>query len=279
MGWEGLNIQALNCVIQSKTRWWSWTSACAPSLYPNSHPGLCEAPFPSACTPFRKTMLKGLDSFLGPFVRGVSCVFLGWGMEGGLWVRTEFGRQGEQGGFCIYPCSQRILLSWSLTAMWQRFLPFCTSDLPRSKDSYFFTNALIEFKGLVMFCNGTNATSMAFIERDYYWLDQINMANKCADLLQLVKQNSLRIQFKHSFSFFFPPNHIPCVYNWDFLTTQETAGNSLGSGPVVSGRSWKRSRGSAGAAQLSNAREQAGTAEPLTQPAGPWKCQNCASVL
>lgn len=61
-----------------------------------------------------------------------------------------------------------ILSSRSPTATWQRFVPFCTSDLPRSKNSYFFTNALIAFKGSVMFCDGINATSMVFIERDYY---------------------------------------------------------------------------------------------------------------
>lgn len=192
-------------------------AARAPSLYPNSHQGPCEAPLTSACRiapPVRKLVLKGLDCFLDPFVRGV-----GWFISDHstsinitrLRVRSEYGRQREQGEFCLYLRSQHILSSWSLTATWQRLVPICTSDLPRSKNSYFFTNALIEFKGLVMFCNGTNATSMVFIERDYYWVDQINMAYKCADLLQLVKQNSLRIQFKHSFSFFPLTTSLVCI--------------------------------------------------------------------
>lgn len=146
-----------------------------------------------------------------------------------LWVRTEFRRQREQGGFCIYLCSQGILSSRSLMAVWQRFVPFSTSDLPRSKNSYFFTNALIEFKGLVMFCSGINATSMVFIERDYYWMDQINMAYKCADLLQLVKQNSLRIQFKHSFSFFPLTTSLVCIIEIS-LPPRRQQGNSLGFG-------------------------------------------------
>lgn len=146
-----------------------------------------------------------------------------------LWGRTEFRRRREQGGFCIYLCSQSVLSYRSLTAMWQRFVPFCTTDLPRSKNSYFFTNALIEFKRFVMFCNGINATSMVFIERDYYWVDQINMAYKCADLLQLVKQNSLRIQFKHSFSFFPLTTSLVCIIEIS-LPPRRQQGNSLGFG-------------------------------------------------
>lgn len=50
-----------------------------------------------------------------------------------------------------------------------------------------------------MFRIGIYPTSMVYIQKESYGVDQINMGCKCADLPQLVKQNNLRIQFKHSF--------------------------------------------------------------------------------
>lgn len=69
-------------VIQSKTRWWSCLSACAPTLYPYSQQHLFETLFASACgiaPPVRKLVLKGLDSFLDPFVSRVGWfIFKPW---------------------------------------------------------------------------------------------------------------------------------------------------------------------------------------------------------
>lgn len=167
--------------------------------------------------------------------------------------------------------------------MWQRFVLFCTSDLPRSKNSYFFTNALIEFKGLVLFCSGINATSMVFIERDYYWVDQINMAYKCADLLQLVKQNSLRIQFKHSFSFFPLTTSLVCIIEIS-LPPRRQQGNSLGFGLCFKRVQLEAWPGSAAAA---GCRTPPATLESRLAllyccrrgPAICWKCNNCSFIF